>query len=131
MKIKARKIIPLEVKTKVDFPVGNLIHVETGKINFTIKEKGETLVLELEKPYVVTRKNSKELVIESKTIKTKKSKKEIERLEKLRKFINWSEVSRLLVGNASTITRGHTPRKHQANIDELLKVVNEWIAKQT
>jgi len=131
MKVKARKIIPLEVTTKVDFPVGNLLHIETGKINFTIKEKGEQLILNLEKPYVINRKKPTELIIESKTIKTKKSKKELERLENLRKFINWSEVSRLLVGNASTITRGHTPRRHKENIDELLKVVNDWIAKQS
>ncbi len=131
MKVKARKLIPLEVVTKVDFSVGNLLHVETGKINFTIKEKGDTVILDLEKPYVVNRPKPTEIIIEPKTIKIKKSKKDLERLENLRKFINWSEVSRLLVGNASTITRGHTPRKHQANIDELLKVVNEWIAKQT
>jgi len=127
MKVKARKIVPLQVTTKVDFPVGKLLHLESGKIKFTVKEKDDKVILNFEKPYKVNRHKLTEMVIEPKTLKSSNSKKHV---KNIRNFINWSEVSRLLVGNASTITKGHTPRKHQQNIDDLLNMVNEWVKKQ-
>ncbi len=129
MKVKARKRIPLQVVTTVDFSVGNLLHIETGKINFTLKEKDDKIFITFEKPYVINRPKLKEMVIEPK-IKQKKASQTGKHVKNIRNFINWSEVSRLLVNNASTITKGHTPRRHQENIDELLDAVNEWVQKQ-
>jgi len=42
------------------------------------------------------------------------------------KLINWAEVSRLLAGDRSAITRKRIPKIHEQRIKELLSLVDNW-----
>jgi hypothetical protein len=44
-----------------------------------------------------------------------------------KKLINWGELSRLLCGSRFTLRRNKIPKIHQAKVDELLKVVKQWL----
>jgi len=44
-------------------------------------------------------------------------------------LINFGELSRLLAGNRSSITRKRIPEKHREAIEDLYKVVGDWIVK--
>lgn len=41
-------------------------------------------------------------------------------------LINWGELSRLLAGNRSSITKKRIPKKHQATIDRLKELIQQW-----
>jgi len=43
------------------------------------------------------------------------------------KFINWAEVSRLLSGTRSVVTKNRMPEKHKQAVKELLDLVNQWM----
>lgn len=42
------------------------------------------------------------------------------------KLINWGEVSRMLSGERSSLTRKRIPKKHKKKIDELRKFLKKW-----
>jgi hypothetical protein len=41
-------------------------------------------------------------------------------------LINWGELSRLLAGNRSSITKKRIPKKHAATIDRLKELIKIW-----
>ena len=41
-------------------------------------------------------------------------------------LINWGELSRLLAGNRSSITKTRIPKKHKATIDRLKYLIQQW-----
>jgi len=41
-------------------------------------------------------------------------------------LINWGELSRLLAGNRSSITKKRIPKKHAATIDRLKGLIQKW-----
>lgn len=41
-------------------------------------------------------------------------------------LINWGELSRLLAGNRSSITKKRIPKKHQATIERLKELIKQW-----
>jgi hypothetical protein len=41
-------------------------------------------------------------------------------------LINWGELSRLLAGNRSSITKKRIPKKHEATIERLKKFIKQW-----
>jgi len=128
MKVKARKRIPIEVITTVDFPVGKRIKIESDKISFVIKEDGDQIVLELDKSFYVEEIDDKQWIIHSKVIKKPSKNKKF--ISDIRSYINWSKISYLLANNPSTIRKGHTPKKYTKVVDELLQGVNDWVLKQ-
>lgn len=42
-------------------------------------------------------------------------------------MINWGEVSRMLAGNRSSITRTRIPEKHKETIERLIDSIAEWL----
>lgn len=42
-------------------------------------------------------------------------------------LINFGNISRLLAGNRSSITRDRIPKKHRENINYLLHLVDLWL----
>ena len=42
-------------------------------------------------------------------------------------MINWAELSRMLAGDRSSITKERIPQKHVKKIDELRKSITKWI----
>ena len=46
---------------------------------------------------------------------------------KATKMINWAELSRMLAGDRSSITKDRIPQKHVKKIDELRKFITKWI----
>ena len=42
-------------------------------------------------------------------------------------LINWAELSRLLCGNRSSLTRKRISKKHQDSINYLLHLVDLWL----
>lgn len=53
--------------------------------------------------------------------------KETSCLNQTENLINWAEVSRLLAGNRSSITRTRIPVKHKDTIETLINSVAEWL----
>jgi len=45
------------------------------------------------------------------------------------KLINWAEVSRLLSGNRSVVTKKRMPEKHKQTVKELLDLVSQWYSE--
>ena len=45
-------------------------------------------------------------------------------------LINWGELSRLLAGNRSSITKKRIPKKHAATIDHLKELIKQWDAER-
>lgn len=43
------------------------------------------------------------------------------------KLINWGELSRILAGSRSVVTKNRMPKKHEEKVNELRKKVNEWL----
>ena len=41
-------------------------------------------------------------------------------------LINWGELSRLLVGNRSSITKKRIPKKHDKSIERLKQLIKQW-----
>lgn len=41
-------------------------------------------------------------------------------------LINWCELSRLLAGNRSSITKKRIPKKHAATLDRLKELIKQW-----
>jgi hypothetical protein len=41
-------------------------------------------------------------------------------------LINWGELSRLLSGTRSVVTRNRMPEKHVKDVNRLLKVIEKW-----
>lgn len=48
-------------------------------------------------------------------------------LNQAENIINWGEVSRLLAGNRSSITRTRIPEKHKQTIEALINSISEWL----
>lgn len=46
---------------------------------------------------------------------------------KAENIINWGEVSRILAGNRSSITRTRIPEKHKETIETLINSVADWL----
>ena len=44
----------------------------------------------------------------------------------INEIINWGELSRLLAGNRSSITKKRIPKKHEATIDRLKELIKQW-----
>lgn len=40
--------------------------------------------------------------------------------------INWAEISRLLSGDRSVVTKNRMPKKHEGSVNELRKKIREW-----
>lgn len=40
--------------------------------------------------------------------------------------INWGEISRVLSGNRSVVTKNRMPKKHEANVNELRQLIRMW-----
>jgi hypothetical protein len=53
--------------------------------------------------------------------KTKKLK-----IMELEKLINWGELSRILVGSRSVVTRKRMPKKHVKDVNDLLSNIEKW-----
>jgi len=130
MKIKASQ--PVQVTTKVNFPVGNRLVIQTDKIRLKINETDDSLEINMDKPYKVKKTDrNKRLVIYPEVIKKKDYNNLTEDLlPDIQEYVNWSAIGRLLVGNTSTIRKGYIPKKQEGRIRELLKLVNEWVLKQ-
>jgi len=47
-------------------------------------------------------------------------------MKSIDKLINWGELSRLLAGNRSSITRKRIPAIHQEKINKLIKLLESW-----
>jgi len=127
MKIKANKQV--QVTTKIDFSVGDRVKIETKKINLRIKEVGGKIVINFPKPYRVDYNKKKEIIIHPSVIRKPRNMGD-KLIPNIENYLNWSEISRLLSGNTSTIRRGYIPKKKQERIDELLKLVNKWVLEQ-
>ncbi len=41
-------------------------------------------------------------------------------------FINWGEISRAMAGTRMTIRKNRVPKKHEAKIKRLLKLIEKW-----
>jgi hypothetical protein len=41
------------------------------------------------------------------------------------KLINWGELSRILTGTRSVVTRNRMPEKHESKVNEFMKAVQE------
>ena len=41
-------------------------------------------------------------------------------------LINWGELSRLLAGNRSSITKKRIPKKHHPTIERLKELIKQW-----
>ena len=41
-------------------------------------------------------------------------------------LINWGELSRLLAGNRSSITKKRIPKKHELSIERLKELIKQW-----
>jgi len=41
-------------------------------------------------------------------------------------LINWAELSRLLAGTRSVITRNRIGKKHEKEVSDLLSLVQQW-----
>lgn len=44
----------------------------------------------------------------------------------MEKIINWVELSRLLAGNETSISKNRIPKKYQAKVNRLLKLLELW-----
>ena len=44
------------------------------------------------------------------------------------KLINWNEISRLLAGHRSSITKDRVPKKHEEKINNLRNKLSEWLS---
>jgi hypothetical protein len=44
----------------------------------------------------------------------------------LEKLINWGELSRILVGSRSVVTRKRMPKKHVKDVNDLLSNIEKW-----
>lgn len=42
-------------------------------------------------------------------------------------LIKWSEISRTLAGDRSSITKDRVPKKHEAKINELRELIKKWL----
>lgn len=51
--------------------------------------------------------------------------------ENLNNLINYGELSRLISGSRSSITRKRISKKHRVKIDELKRLISEWIKSNT
>jgi len=40
--------------------------------------------------------------------------------------INWGEISRVLSGNRSVVTKNRMPKKHEENVNELRQLIRVW-----
>ena len=40
--------------------------------------------------------------------------------------INWGEISRILSGNRSVVTKNRMPKKHEENVNELRQLIRKW-----
>ena len=45
------------------------------------------------------------------------------------KLVNWAEVSRLLSGTRSVVTKKRIPGKHKQAVKELLDLVSQWYSE--
>ena len=43
------------------------------------------------------------------------------------KLINWGELSRILAGSRSVVTKNRMPKKHQKKVNELRAKITEWL----
>jgi len=43
------------------------------------------------------------------------------------KLINWGELSRILAGSRSVVTKNRMPKKHQKKVNELRAKMTEWL----
>ncbi|HZJ74029.1 MAG TPA: hypothetical protein VFC87_04435 [Perlabentimonas sp.] len=47
--------------------------------------------------------------------------------EQIDKLINWGELSRLLAGSRSVVTKNRMPKKHEHKVNELRAKIKEWL----
>ena len=41
-------------------------------------------------------------------------------------LINWGELSRLLAGSRSVVTKNRMPQKHEQSVQKLLDAIQKW-----
>ena len=46
-------------------------------------------------------------------------------------LINWAELSRLLSGNRSVVTKNRSPKIHSQAINDLIDAIQQWCEKHT
>lgn len=44
----------------------------------------------------------------------------------MKDLINWVELSRLLTGNESSVSRTRCPKKYQKRVDSLIACLEDW-----
>ena len=44
----------------------------------------------------------------------------------MKNLINWGELSRILSGNRSVVTKNRMPKKHEKKVDALKKAIDKW-----
>jgi len=47
-------------------------------------------------------------------------------MNSIKKLINWSELSRLMVGDRNGIRANKIPKKHEEKVKRLLELIKEW-----
>ena len=47
-------------------------------------------------------------------------------MENIDKIINWGELSRLLAGSRSVVTKKRMPKKHEPKVNELRELLKKW-----
>lgn len=47
-------------------------------------------------------------------------------MDKISRLINWGELSRMLAGSRSVVTRNRMPKKHEKKVNELVEILKKW-----
>ena len=95
-----------------------------GKI---VSEENETLVIVNYKGDEYNLQQYVEDILETGNFRiTEKTTKDYHSKANFYKLINWGELSRLLSGNRSSITRKRIPAIHQEKINKLISLLEDW-----
>ncbi len=130
MKIAANKQVVVTCQKKVDFKIGKKLQIDlSNDMSFDLEEQYDKLVIKMKKPYLVVPKNAQELLIYKEVRPETKKTVKTEHVDNIKDYINWSEVSRLLTGNPSTISKTYISKKNALRVQDLLDAVNEWVLK--
>ena len=130
MKVEANKQVVVTCQRKVDFDIGKKLEIEMSNgITMDLEEHYAKTVIKMKEPYLVVQKNPKELLIYKELKPKNKKPKPAARVDNIKDYINWSEVSRLLTGNPSTISKNYISQKNALRVEDLLDAVNEWVLK--
>lgn len=48
----------------------------------------------------------------------------------MKNLINWKEMSRVLTGNETSISRNRIPKKYQSDVNDLILTIKAWAEKK-